>query len=129
MNVLVFEDDVRFTPTASEDLARSVDELRRRPWRTFYLGGHRWGQTFDLVPGCAALEEPHGVTTSHAIAYHAAIYARILRDVPPHRRPWCSGSGIDQYYARALDGVHLATRPGVASQPSILGQETQQFMR
>ncbi len=130
-NVLVFEDDVRFTPTASEDLARSVGELRGRPWRTLYLGGHRWGRTFDLAPGCAALEEPPGLTTSHAIAYHAAIYDRILEDVPSTPSAmalWLrTHHGIDQYYARALDGVHLLTRPVVASQPSILDQETQRF--
>jgi hypothetical protein len=130
-NVLVFEDDVRFTPTASEDLARSVRELRSRPWRTLYLGGHRWGRTFDLAPGCAALEEPHGLTSSHAIAYHSTIYDRILEDVPSTPSAmalWLrTHRGIDQYYARALDGVHLLTRPVVASQPPILDQETQRF--
>jgi hypothetical protein len=132
-NVLVFEDDALFTPTARADMARSVAELRGRPWRTLYLGGHRWGRTFELAPGCRALEEPHGLTCCHAIAYSAAIYDRILADVPATPSGvalWLRvHHGIDQYYARALDGMHLLTRPAVASQPPILSQETQRFMR
>ena len=130
-NVLVFEDDALFTPTAREDLARSVGELRGRPWSTLYLGGHRWGRTFDLASGCQALEQPHGVTCSHAIAYHASIYDRILGDVPATPSAvalWLRAQhGIDQYYARVLDGLHLLTRPVISSQPSILERETQHF--
>jgi hypothetical protein len=131
-NVLVFEDDVLFTATACEDLARSLGELRDRPWWTLYLGGHRWGRTFDLAPGCQALEQPRGLTCCHAIAYHRAIYEHILDEVPATPSAmalWLrTQHGIDQYYARALDGLHLLTRPVVASQPSILGQETERFV-
>jgi Glycosyltransferase family 25 (LPS biosynthesis protein) len=130
-NVLVFEDDVIFTRTAREDLAQSLRELTGRRWWTLYLGGHRWGRTFDLVRGCQALEGAHDLTCSHAIAYNRTIYDRILTDVPATPAAvalWLRAHhGIDQYYARELDGMHLVTCPVVASQGSILGQEVLPF--
>jgi len=126
-NVLVFEDDVLFSPNAAEELRCGVDELKRRSWSTLYLGGHRWGQSFEKAPGCGHLEEPHGLTCTHAIAYHESIFDRILSDVPATPSAvalWLrQHRGIDQYYARSLDGLHLVTIPVIATQASILGQE------
>jgi hypothetical protein len=68
-NVLVVEDDVLFSPEAPAELRRAVDELGRRSWPALYLGGHRWGRSFEKAPGCRYLEEPHGLTCLHAIAY------------------------------------------------------------
>lgn len=130
-NVLVFEDDVIFCADAEERLRPNIEELKRRDWTTLYLGGHRWGATFEKAPGCTHLEIPHHLTCTHAIAYHRSIYDRILNDVPESPSAvalWLRKNfGIDQYYARAFDGLQLLTSPTIASQGSILKQESQSF--
>jgi hypothetical protein len=50
-NVLVFEDDAIFLDTTLEHLTRSVAELEGQPWQIFYLGGHKWGNSFKPRPG------------------------------------------------------------------------------
>jgi hypothetical protein len=130
-NVLVFEDDVRFTATACTDLTNSLRELQTRSWHTLYLGGHRWGRNFPLAAGCQHLEVPKGLTCTHAVAYNHTAYDRILDRLPSAPSAmalWLRAyRGIDQYYARELDGLHLLTRPVVATQTSILPQETLAF--
>ncbi len=130
-SVLVFEDDILVSPNALEELRRSVDELRRRSWYTLYLGGHRWGQSFKKVEGCQYLEVPFGLTCTHAIAYHQNIFDRILSDVPATPTAvalWLrKQNGIDQYYVRCLEGLHLLTSPVIVTQTSILPQEERTF--
>jgi hypothetical protein len=119
-NVLVFEDDVRFTPTAVGDVKSSIAELRSRPWDTLYLGGERWGRTFEKVAGCRYLETAERLTTTHAIAYNQTVYERVLAGVPPTPAAvalWLKAHhGIDQYYAVQLAGLKLITCPAVATQ-------------
>jgi hypothetical protein len=130
-NVLVFEDDVVFSVDAAERLRPNIEELEHQDWKTLYLGGHRWGRKFEKAPGCQHLEVPHGVTCTHAIAYHESIYDRILDDIPASPSGvalWLrQHAGIDQYYARELDGLHLITNPIIASQGSIVKEEAQSF--
>ncbi len=130
-NVLVFEDDAIFSGAALEELRLNLDELRSRPWKTLYLGGHRWGKSFPKAPGCSHLEIPKGVTCTHAIAYHHSVFDRILPDIPASPSGvalWLRKyRGIDQYLANQLDGEHLITSPVIASQTSILGQESRSF--
>jgi GR25 family glycosyltransferase involved in LPS biosynthesis len=130
-NVLVFEDDVIFTPDALDVVRNSLDELQRQKWWMLYLGGHTWGKTFEKASGCQHLEVPHGITCTHGIAYNETIFERILTDVPDTptgvalwlKKYW----GIDQYYARELDGFSLITSPVIATQGSILAQESRNF--
>ncbi len=130
-NVLVFEDDVIFTADALDVMRKSLEELVRREWWLLYLGGHAWGKTFENAAGCQYLEVPHGLTCTHAIAYNQAVYERILTDVPDSPTGialWLKKqAGIDQYYAVELDGFGLLTNPVVASQESILSQESRAF--
>ncbi len=130
-NVLVFEDDVLFSPNAIAELRANVDELTGRSWSLLYLGGHRWGRTFDKAPGCQHLEEGNRLTCTHAIAYHESIFERILADIPATPSAvalWLrEHAGIDQYYAHSLGGTHLLTSPPIASQASILSQENRAF--
>ncbi len=130
-NVLVFEDDVRFSLDTHLELRNSLEELKQRDWYTLYLGGHRWGQTFEKAPGCRYLEVPHGLTCSHALAYNHTIYDRILNEVPDTISGvalWCrKHRAIDAYYAKSLDGIHLLTCPVIATQQSLLRQETRGF--
>ena len=130
-NVLVFEDDARFSPDAIPELRNSLDELKRREWYTLYLGGHRWGQSFEKAAGCRYLEVPHQMTCAHAIAYNHTIYDRILAAIPASAAQtalWCrQHHAIDKFLARCFDGLHLVTAPVISSQHSILRQETRAF--
>jgi len=130
-NVLVFEDDARFSPDATLELQNSLNELKQRQWYTLYLGGHRWGQSFEKAAGCRYLEVPHLMTCTHAIAYNHTIYDRILAGIPATAAEtalWCrQHSAIDKYLARCFDGLHLVTSPVISSQHSILRQETRAF--
>src|SRR5262249_14321960 len=129
-NVLVFEDDVIFSRNALEELRPNIEELKHREWETLYLGGHCWGQTFPKAPGCQYLKAASGVTWTHAIAYHASMFDRVLAEVPETPSAvalWLRKHlGIDQYYAKIFDGS-LITSPLIASQGSILAQETERF--
>ena len=74
---------------------------------------------------------PHGLTCTHAIAYNHTIYDQILNDVPDTVTAvalWCRKHvAIDAYYAKSLDGLHLVTSPSIATQRSLLRQETRAF--
>lgn len=131
-NVLVLEDDVRFSPLALPELAASLRELEARSWDLLYLGGTRWGRTYPLAPGCRHLEIPIGLTCTHAIAYNHTVYDSLLADLPA--RPsemaiWLeTHRGIDQYYASSFKGEVLLVRPPVATQPNLKAHETRSFV-
>jgi len=129
-NVLVFEDDVIFSPNAEAELRNSLDELKKQDWSILFLGGHRWGQTFEKAPGCQYLTMPRDLTCTHAVAYNHTIYDRILADVPGTPSAvalWLrKARGIDQYFC-VFDGERLLTDPVIASQGSLLAQETRPF--
>jgi hypothetical protein len=125
-SVLVLEDDVVFLEGVTWVLRRSLNELSRRAWNLFYLGG-ALGREFPRADGCVHLEVPTNLTTTHALAYHSRIYDRILADVPGEEaalRAWISEHrAIDQYLATELhDGVFLAS-PVVASQENLVSLE------
>lgn len=124
-NILVFEDDAIFLDDTLYHLSRSIEELQRQDWHLFYLGGHRWGRTFPLADGCTSLEVAQGMTCTHALAYNAAIFPRILAEVPETLEAmtaWIDRErGIDQYL-RGIGKIFVAS-PVVASQPSILAGE------
>jgi hypothetical protein len=130
-NVLILEDDVLFSRAAPEVLGQSLAELAGRAWQLCYLGGHRWGQTFPLAPGCRFLQTPHNLTGLHAVAVHRSAYDRILADVPSTPTAmarWLkSHRGLDQYLARRFDGISLVTHPSVATQPPLIPQESPPF--
>jgi GR25 family glycosyltransferase involved in LPS biosynthesis len=129
-NVLVFEDDVLFSSNAEAELRRSIDELKRRDWSILFLGGHRWGRTFEKAPGCQFLDLPRGLTCTHAVAYNHTVYDRILADIPGTPSEvalWLrTKAGIDQYFA-VFDGERLLTSPVIASQATLIAQETRRF--
>lgn len=130
-NVLVLEDDARFSPDAVPELRNSLAELKQRDWYTLYLGGHRWGRSFEKASGCRYLEVAHGMTCTHAIAYNHTIYERILSAIPDsvaQTALWCRRhNAIDKYLAKFFDGLHLVTAPVISSQHSILRQERRAF--
>jgi hypothetical protein len=130
-NVLVLEDDARFSPAAVLELRNSLHDLNQREWYTLYLGGNRGGQSFVKAPGCQYLEVPHRMTSIPAIAYNHTVYDRILTGVPASASEaalWCRRhGGIDNYLSACLDGLHLLTSPVISSQYSILRQETRAF--
>jgi hypothetical protein len=129
-NVLVFEDDAVFLDKTLHYLDYTIQELKLQPWKIFYLGGHLWGNQFPKAEGCQFLESPSiALTCSHAVAYNASMYEKILDDLPDtieSMRQWLfTHKGIDQYF-RNLDRRYLAF-PVVSSQPPILHQEDDEY--
>lgn len=125
-NVLVLEDDAVFHRDTLDCLRNVVSELERTPWELLYLGGHRWGKQFPVAEGCRYLEEPDGLTCTHAIAYHGSFYDRLLSDLPgdlTEMEGWVlKNTAIDQYLMR-LDARRLVTRPSLATQPALVRAE------
>jgi hypothetical protein len=129
--VLVFEDDAQFAVDAADVLAGSLQELEQHDWQFFYLGGHCWGNPLERVPGCRYLARVKNITCTHAIAYHESVYDAALKAVPESGvdvRNWLrTHAGIDQFYDRALKATRFVTDPIIATQGSILGQESRAF--
>jgi len=132
-NVLVFEDDVRFTSDAVRGLRQSLDELRGRPWVMLYLGACRWHRETPPLPGCGRLALAGPVTCAHAVAYHRSIFDRILADVPGESSAmerWLqTHHGIDQYYAFTLTENKFLLSPVIATQTSVLPMESPEVQR
>ncbi len=129
-NVLIFEDDARFSPDAILELKNSIDELKQREWHNLNLGGHRWGRTFEKAPGCRYLEVPQGLSSAHAIAHNHTVYDRILADIPSSAAEtalWCRHNAFDKYLIKRFEGMRLVTSPIIVSQHAILRQETRAF--
>ena len=130
-NVLIFEDDVIFSLNALEELANGVEELRKRKWWTCHLGGCPIEARVRKAPGCCYLQIAERQTGTHAVAFHAAAYGRILSDVPD------TPSGMAQwlrcrrdlgdYYADAFEGKQLQIRPAIATLPKWIHQEARMF--
>jgi Glycosyl transferase family 2/Glycosyltransferase family 25 (LPS biosynthesis protein) len=132
-NVLVFEDDVRFTSDALCGLRQALDELRGREWSLLYLGACRWNRETPPLPGCRRLALAGPVTCTHAVAYHRSVFDRILNDVPNESagmERWLQiHRGIDQYYAFSLTEKKFLLSPVVATQTSILPMENVEVQR
>jgi hypothetical protein len=124
-NVLVFEDDVIFRQGLMDHLPAVLDELETADWDLLYLGGHCWGETFPLLPGCSHLRRAGAISTTHAIAYNASAFDKILREVPADpeaMEKWIATHyGIDQYLAKE-DFRRLLTDPILAMQPELVNQ-------
>ncbi len=127
-NVLVFEDEVRFTADAIPGLQAALEELRGREWKLLYLGACRWNRDFPAFDGCRRLGQAGAVTSAHAVAYHCSIFDRILREVPADSagmEAWLkTHHGIDQYYAFSVTEEKYLLSPVVATKPDILAMES-----
>lgn len=126
-NVLVFEDDVRFTSDALAGLQAGVEELRGRDWKLLYLGACRWNRDFPPLPGMRRLSLAGPVTCAHAVAYHRSAYDRILAEIPGEETAmvqWLAAHrGIDQYFAFAVQEQKYLLTPVIATQPNIASME------
>jgi hypothetical protein len=129
--VLVFEDDTRFAPGATDVLMRSLRELEGRQWQLLYLGGYLDARTLQKIPGCEHLVIPSRITCTHAIAYHHSVYDAILDAIPESAvgvALWIREHlAIDQFYTASLGAASLLTWPVIATQSSILEAETGVF--
>jgi hypothetical protein len=132
-NVLVIEEDAIFRDDTLEVVSRALAELDGRDWDLLYLGGlHRMPAKHPPTPvaGCAVLEKPGFVTTSHAVAYNASAFDRILDEIPEGPEAldtWLTTfRAIDHYLPkRILDGAFTAfvMNPRVVAQPWMLGND------
>jgi hypothetical protein len=101
--ILVFDDDVQFSPDAAEVLTVSLQELEEREWQLLCLGGYRSESSLRNLPGCQHLSTPAAIPCTHAIAYHHTVYDAILNAVPDNATDvalWlCTHVGLDRFYA------------------------------
>ncbi len=128
-NVLIFEDDAIFLDNTLHHLTKSIAELKTIEWNLFYLGGHRWGKTFDNAADCSHLKKPYGLTCTHAIAYNNTIYNQILQDLPDSIEKmahWIHDQPAIDQYLRTIKKA-LLTSPSVASQIELLPQENKKY--
>ncbi len=128
-HVLVLEDDALFLDDIVLHLQRSLKELKSQDWKVFYLGGTKWGQTYQKMSGCQYLE-PKMLTSTHALAYHHSFFDEMLENIPhdiDSMKIWLqTHRAIDQWLAKSIQpqGGCFISSPVVASQPVILGQES-----
>ncbi len=125
-NVLIFEGDARILEGILKHLEKSVEELKKKPWKIFHLGGHRWGKDFPKAEGSDFLLYPvNKLTSAQAVAYSKRAYQEILDEIPSHiegMKKWLSTyRGFDKYL-RFVDQRYLSF-PSVTSQAPLLPQE------
>ena len=129
--VLVFEDDTRFSSDAAEVLTLGLRELSGIAWQLLYLGGYGYRDSLIKIPGCRHLMVPGQITCTHAIAYHHTVYDAILNAVPDNAVDvalWArTHLAIDQFYNLSLRASRFVTCPVIATQDSILPQESRVF--
>lgn len=117
-NILIPEDDARFSENAAEILKCGLGELLGREWQLLYLGREQ-NREFAKVPGCKHLEVPIQFAGTQAIAYHHSIYDAILRavpDTPADVALWSrTHPGIGQFYASSLEASSFITGPVIAA--------------
>ncbi|HEY2814313.1 MAG TPA: hypothetical protein VGJ03_12675 [Acidimicrobiales bacterium] len=129
-NVLVIEDDAVFLDSTIDVLGTAVDELATHEWDIVYLGGCPHGRSFPFVEGSSVLQEPSGMTCTHALAFNHTSFDRLLDELPAADAEdpaafdaWLAKYvAIDQYLPRRIDsGAYraLAVYPRVASQPAL----------
>ena len=126
-NVLVIEDDAVFLDDTVNVLGAAIAELAERPWDLLYLGGCVWSQTFPNAAGSQFLQIPAGMTCTHAVAFNATVYDRILDAIPADLGPEMDAFmqahfAIDQYLMHRIDdGIFAAfvTAPRLATQPML----------
>jgi Coenzyme PQQ synthesis protein D (PqqD) len=123
-NFLGIEDDAIFLDQTREVLAAGISELAGLPWDLLYLGGATWEPPAG-IPGCTALQAPHGLTCTHALAVNRAAYDRLLADIPEAGGidEWLTVyPAVDQYLAdRVNTGYYRAylLNPRVATQAEL----------
>jgi len=126
-NVLVIEDGAVFRPDTAEVLARSLVELRQSKWELLHLGGDRPGEEPTEAPGCRSLRIAHGPLGLPAVAYHHAVYDRVLAEVPATPTAvarWLEAHrDVEHFLAKQLGGARFLTSPSVAACRDLAGRE------
>ncbi|MFI9719711.1 hypothetical protein ACIHFE_08645 [Streptomyces sp. NPDC052396] len=114
-HVLVFEDQVAFREDARTVLAANLAELAEQRWNICHLGD---AQQREPAPGCHHLQTTQGLTATHALAYHARVYDRLLAELPSSEtemRAWLdTHTDLDRFYAHHLPEGVFAVSPTVA---------------
>jgi glycosyl transferase family 25 len=74
-NLLVFEDDVQFCENAKEMIENALDELSRKDWVLFYLGGNILRPAYQVSKHLAKLSH---CQSTHAISYNIKYIPQII---------------------------------------------------
>ena len=129
--VLILEDDAVFLGGTAAVLGPALQELAGLRWNACYLGGGWYrGQPswrFRFPPVSAHLEYVHGLTSTHAIAYHHRSYDQLLAGLPGEEsemRKWIAEhKALGHYYAETLGAGIFRTVPVLASQENLVNDE------
>jgi hypothetical protein len=116
-NVLVFDQETKFLEETPALLLRSIEELKRREWNLFHLGGDRGEQNNPLAAGCRCLSAVQRSIPTHAVAYSKQVFEKILHDLPDSQKSmpaWLHDHhGLDHYLS-SIDKRFMA-EPQIAS--------------
>jgi GR25 family glycosyltransferase involved in LPS biosynthesis len=125
-NFLGFEDDAIFLDTTLEVVTRAVSELSGLDWDLLYLGGAAWEPPAE-IPGHLALQFPHSLTCTHALAVNHTAYDRLLADIAAADgiEEWMTAhTAIDQFLAKQVTAGRYRAyvlNPRVATQIELAG--------
>lgn len=83
-NVVIFEDDCLFLEDFTQNLTRSVNELKGFDWDLFYMGGEPNNVMHQVSENLYKMENEGGIYTTHAYAVNSCFFDRILSVNPNH---------------------------------------------
>ncbi len=116
-NVLVFDEETIFLEETPALLLRSIEELKRREWNLFHLGGDRGEQNNPLAGDCRYLSVVQRSIPAHAVAYSKQVFEKILHDLPDSQKAmpaWLHDHhGLDHYLS-SIDKRFMA-EPQIAT--------------
>lgn len=114
--LLIFEDDIEFTPLFSKFLPIIANYLRERDWELFYLGANHLPLQKNFVPMEENLLNVFGALAAHAYLVHHTAYDRIIDEIKRSRY----GQPVDVIYVEKIQnrGKSFAIRPNLVFQRS-----------
>jgi len=116
--ILMFDDDIRFSPDASGILAATLDELAGSEWDLLFLGGCRLMERDAKPSACAPLPATLTVVPvpdTHAMACRRTAYDAILDALPDNAADavlWLDRyPNLAEFYATGLSAARRFFTP------------------
>ena len=111
-NYLIFEDDVRLQAGSQEQLIKTIDELIKRDWDMFYLGGIHIRDSRKPIENTSALVRVTRTVNAHAYAVNSTFYMT-LQDALSQ----CCAE-VDRFYSKYIQPTHncYCINPDIATQ-------------
>ena len=117
-HILLFDDNIGFSPDASRVLAAALDDLAGREWDLLFLGGCRLTDPDPNAPACAPLPATLTVVPvpdTHAMACRHTAYDAILEALPDNAAAavlWLDRyPNLAEFYATGLSAARRFFTP------------------